>query len=120
MKFANGVQGTLTMTAFAHDCFRTIQVRGTRGTLTGNFDKNTLYLNIYGKKPKKIKPHSTLGGHGGGDTGLMKAFAEGYSKTDINLSIHSHVMAYAAEASRLNNGIPVDVNKYLDEVLSQH
>lgn len=120
MQFANGVQGTLTMTAFSHDCFRTIQIRGTNGTVMGNFEKNALYLNIYGKKPKKIKPHSTLGGHGGGDTGLIKAFAEGYSKTDINLSIHSHVMAYAAEASRLNNGIPVDVNKYLDEVLSQH
>lgn len=120
MQFANGVQGTLTMTAFSHDGYRTIQIRGTNGTVMGNFEKNALYLNIYGKKPQKIRLPKTLGGHGGGDTGLIRAFAEGYSKTDINQSIHSHVMAYAAEASRLNNGIPVDVNKYLDEVLSQH
>ena len=120
MQFANGVQGTLTMTAFSHDGYRTIQIRGTNGTVMGNFEKNALYLNIYGKKPQKIRLPKTLGGHGGGDTGLIRAFAEGYSKTDINQSIHSHVMAYAAESSRLNGGTPVDVQQFLKEILSEN
>ena len=85
----------------------------------GNFEKNALYLNIYGKKPQKIRLPKTLGGHGGGDTGLIRAFAEGYRKTDINQSIHSHVMAYAAESSRLNGGTPVDVQQFL-KVLSEN
>ena len=46
------------------------------------------------------------GGHGGGDIGLMDGIVNNNLLTDIDLSIQSHKMAYACEASRLDNGAP--------------
>ena len=42
---------------------------------------------------------------------MIAALAEGRAKTDINMSIESHLMAFLAEQSRLENGVP----KYLDD-----
>ena len=46
------------------------------------------------------------GGHGGGDEGLMDGLINGNLRTDIDLSIQSHKMAYACETSRLQGGTP--------------
>lgn len=110
MEFANGVQGTLIMTAFSDEIYRTITVRGTLGTLSGKFEDNVLSLNIFGKKPRKVKTrHSVKGGHGGGDIGLMDGLVNGRLLTDIDLSIQSHKMAFACEESRINGGAPQKV-----------
>lgn len=109
MTFENGVQCTLTMTAFSHEIYRTIYVRGTMGTLEGNFEKHCLYLRLYGKRARKIRVRTPMSGHGGGDTGLMRGLVQGNLRTDIRLSIQSHKMAYAAEKSRLQGGQPVTI-----------
>lgn len=106
-EFENGVQGSLIMTAFSDEIYRTITLRGTLGTLEGKFEDNILYLKIFGKKTKKISVHNAMkGGHGGGDIGLMDGIVNNNLLTDIDLSIQSHKMAYACEASRLDNGAP--------------
>lgn len=110
MTFANGVQGSLVMTAFSDEIYRTITLRGTLGTLEGKFEDNVLYLKLFGKKTKKINVrHAMKGGHGGGDTGLMDGLVNNKILSDIELSIQSHKMAFACENSRLNGGAPQKV-----------
>lgn len=110
--FENGINCTLTMTAFSYDPYRTIIIRGTHGQLEGHFEKRKLVLYTYGKGKKTIKTKLSLYGHGGGDLGLMRAIVTGECKTDISKSVESHIMAYALEQSRLNNGAPIDVEEF--------
>jgi hypothetical protein len=64
-------------------------------------------------------PISTpTGGHGGGDHGLMKAFVQalrgdaGALSTSARESLESHLMAFAAEESRLAGGKLIDMRAY--------
>lgn len=118
MRFANGINATLTMTAFSHEIYRTILVRGTRGQLEGKFEDGKFQVRLFGKKPKTYKT-SMGAGHGGGDLGLIRALIAQTLKTDISQSIESHVMAYAAEQSRLNGGTPVDVTSFKQELANK-
>lgn len=42
----------------------------------------------------------------------MEYFAKDKLKTDISLSIESHLIGFAAEESRLNGGMPVTLCKF--------
>lgn len=56
-----------------------------------------------------------MSGHGGGDEGIMDALcrlmlrSETTAPTSIDASVESHVMALAAEASRLDGGRSIDL-----------
>ena len=111
--FANNIHATFTMTAFTQDCHRTIKVTGTAGEIEGDMEKNTLWLRPFGGPERVIDLHEEEGefsGHGGGDFGLMAGFcrlmADGGTQglTGVDVSVESHVMALAAEASRLDGG----------------
>ena len=58
-------------------------------------------------------------GHGGGDGGLMESFcrlvASGGTEalTGVDASVESHVMALAAEASRLAEGRTVTLSEFV-------
>ena len=113
LEFANNIHATFTMTAFTQDCHRTIKVTGTQGEIEGDMEQNTLHIRRFGRPEEVIDLREEGGaysGHGGGDFGLMAAFcklmAEGgaQSLTGIDASVESHVMALAAEASRLDGG----------------
>ena len=59
----------------------------------------------FGEEPKIVKVEQLGGGHGGADEGFIKGFMETYLKgkkfnSPLEMSIESHVMAFAAEASR--------------------
>lgn len=113
LTFANGVHATFTMTAFTEDCHRTIKLTGTMGEIEGDMEENRLLLRRFGREEEVISlddSSSEFAGHGGGDAGLIGRFcrliAEGgtESLTGIEASVESHVMALAAEASRLRGG----------------
>lgn len=113
LEFANHIHATFTMTAFTQDCHRTIKLTGTRGELEGDMEQNTLHLRPFGKPEQVIdlkEEGGAYSGHGGGDFGLMSAFcrliAQGGTEglTGVDASVESHVMALAAEASRLDGG----------------
>ena len=113
LEFAGNLHATFTMTAFTRSCHRTIRITGTRGELEGDMGENKLYLRPFGGEERVIDLNAQkdeISGHGGGDFGLMAAFcklmAEGgaQSLTGIDASVESHVMALAAEASRLDGG----------------
>lgn len=118
MEFENGITATFTMTAFTEICRRTIKVTGTLGDVEGDLDENRLILRRFGQPEQIIDLGVTtneFAGHGGGDMGMMDYLCglidsgslEGL--TSVDASVESHVMALAAEASRLEGGRVIDL-----------
>lgn len=116
MLFENGINSTLTMTAFSGDSYRETRIRGTRGELVCNMGENKIMLYEFGKKKKRIRIKSRMDAHGGGDRRLIQNLAAGTLKTDISLSIESHLMGFAVEESRLQDSMPV----YLETLRKQN
>lgn len=126
MEFAGNIHATFTMTAFTEKCCRTIRITGTQGEIEGNLEENRLTVRRFGQKEEIISldgSGSEFAGHGGGDAGLASRFcdliASGGSGalTGIDASVESHVMALAAEASRLRGGETIDLKEFADSAL---
>lgn len=113
MEFENGVTAAFTMSAFTKDISRTIKLMGTRGEIRGAFDKDEIeILTFHDGCREVIHLDKSVYGHGGGDDGLMREFVrllrEGNNRealTSAKVSIQSHLMAFAAEKSRLENRV---------------
>lgn len=70
------------------------------------------------KRVQQFKPRDEGGGHGGGDTGLIRTFVEAVKAnnqsilgTDIDEVFQSHLTVFAAEASRREGRI-VDIHQF--------
>ncbi|CAI6080814.1 Gfo/Idh/MocA family protein [Cohnella sp. JJ-181] len=116
MEFANGVTATFTMTAFTTDGGRTLKIMGTRGQLRAHMAKNTIEISDFKTgRVETIDLESTGLNHGGGDRGIMRDFARlvrgegsGDSLSSAAVSVQSHMMAFAAEKSRLERqAVPI-------------
>lgn len=115
LEFANTVTAAFTMSAFTRDVSRTIKLMGTRGEIRGAMEKNEIEIIHFGSgKIERISFEDRGGhvGHGGGDMGLIKDFLKlvrtGGSHqglTSASRSVQSHLMAFAAEQSRVDGGI---------------
>jgi predicted dehydrogenase len=119
IEFANGVTVAFTMTAFTHENTRTIKLMGTKGEIRGHMESNRLEIYAFGKDQPEIVDLATVdAGHGGGDFGIMKAFTElletgSHSEVASDKSsIESHLLAFAAEESRLK-GETVDFSDFV-------
>jgi predicted dehydrogenase len=118
VEFEGGVTATLTMSAFTPVARRRTRIMGTRGYLEGDgkqltfTDFVTREVVTFGQADPGADAEN---GHGGGDVGVMRAFVDAVSVGDPSLvrsgpreSLESHLMAFAAERSRLT-GLPVAV-----------
>lgn len=121
LEFANHIHATFTMTAFTQDCHRTIKVTGTMGEIEGDMEKNALILRRFGRPEETIdlsEEGGQFSGHGGGDFGLMASFCRLMAEdgadalTGVDASVESHVMALAAEASRLDGGRTITLAEF--------
>lgn len=110
LEFANNVTAAFTMSAFTRDISRTIKLMGTTGEIRGAMEKNEIEVIHFSGKVERISFEDMGGhvGHGGGDMKLVKDFlnlvrADGKSQglTSANHSVQSHLMAFAAEESRV-------------------
>jgi len=120
MEFANEVTVAFTMSAFTQDCSRTIKLMGTKGEIRGAMEKNEIELTRFGGEPELISLEAPGGhaGHGGGDYGLMRDFlnlvrsgGQTESLTSAAKSVQSHLMAFAAEQSRLERRV-IEMKEY--------
>lgn len=111
--FENGVTANLCMTAFTGKPGRVYQFHCTEGEIDLNEETREILIKPFGKKVTKISIDRLNAkdkvGHGGGDEGLVDSLydvftGKGSAKTNLAASIESHLMAFAAEESRLNNG----------------
>ena len=105
MAFGNGVQATLTVSAFTHNNTRTLKLAFTGGELRGQMDHGELELHHFGRGTTERRHVNTEGNHGGGDFGLASgwlAFLRGEAgqPTPLAESLDSHRMAFAAEQAR--------------------
>lgn len=120
MCFKKGKSACHTMTAFSRKCYRDLKVYGTKAELVGVVEDNEIEIRYFGGEVEKITVDVTganVGGHMGGDHFMMESLhkalngepAEGITYLDV--SIESHLMSFAAEESRLNNGKTAQIVK---------
>lgn len=123
MNFEKGATASLNMHAFAQSTYRRTIVVGTKGEIVGRFDDESdseLAVNIFAPvdkfRPQVYTFPKVSTGHGGGDGGLIdnviSYMFEGKQYPDItglDVSVASHLMAFAAERSRLSGGARVEV-----------
>ena len=122
MRFASGLSVSLTMQGSSHLEGRTIRIDGTRATLLANESRGEFEIHDHrtGMSERITTPRG-VGGHGGGDEALMRAFVGAMRGdragvlTSARESVTSHLMAFAAEHSRVS-GEGVDMNRYRESV----
>ena len=102
---------------------RTIRVMGTLGELEGDSVQGTIEVKPFNSDEvetidvsKQLVGHV---GHAGGDTRLVDNIIDILRKDDlehnltsIDASVHSHVMALAAEESRVNHGKSISIREF--------
>lgn len=128
LEFEDDITATFNLSAFTEDCNRTIKLMFTHGEVGGNHIKNTIEVKKFehfGQNTiKTIIPEEVEGGHGGGDYGIMKEFVKlvaengGEGRTSATKSVESHIMAFAAEYSRLNKEV-VNIDKFWNEAIGK-
>ena len=110
--FENGVTANLCMMGFTGSNGRIYKFHGTYGEIDLDEERRELTIKRFSQKDEVITFNQlpdVTGGHGGGDMGLVNAFYQallfdGNLCTTLESSIESHLMAFAAEESRLNDG----------------
>jgi hypothetical protein len=129
LSFPSGITTSLTMHGHSHEESRTLRVDGSQATLLGKFAYSQAWLEIHphfpGAELERFNFPTEVdqtSGHGGGDAGLMRRFVsamrgEQAPLTSARDSLESHLMAFAAEDSRLD-GKTIDMNAYRQRVSS--
>ncbi|MDU5106935.1 Gfo/Idh/MocA family oxidoreductase [Clostridium sp.] len=117
IKFKNGVTATFNLSGFTHEISRTIKIMGTKGEIRGNDANSSIeVIKFTSNAVEEIKRDIYKvdvfdGGHNGGDEGLMEDLfnilktGSKESESSAIKSLQSHLMAFAAEESRLNNKV---------------
>ena len=106
LEFEGGVTATFTATAFSDHRTRETELMGSKGSLRGD-GTNLEFFDFHSREVSRWKVEST-GLHLGGDDAMMESFLKAVRSRDRSLldtgpreSVASHLMAYAAERSRL-------------------
>lgn len=124
LEFEGGITASFTMCAFNKGS-RNIRIMGTLGELSGNMSDDFVTLYDFATKETTKIPLSDAitnesidGGHGGGDAGIIRALKScldgdrsSPSICTIEETCRNHLIAYAAEESRLTGKV-VDLKEY--------
>ncbi len=123
--FEGGITSAFTMCAFSHETSRTLKIMCTHGEMRGHMERNEIELHDFltGYVAKITVTHSDSL-HSGGDEEIMRDFVRwvrqkdpgGLSVNTIQNAVNSHVMAFAAEESRLS-GKTVQINEFYRKYL---
>ena len=124
IEFEGGATANFLMHAFSRENTRTMRYGLTRGEIKGHHGRNEIRVGYFGDGTEEIvRPGRMVGGHGGGDTALMLQFTESLRTgdpaaviTNADVSLESHLMAFAAEESRLNAGQVIEMAAYRERI----
>lgn len=128
LEYDGGETVSFTMSAF-NAGGRRIHIMGTQGEMYAKMsDKAITLFDFQTRKTEQIdvlnyvRDESIVGGHGGGDLGIVKAFCEymtgeyhGNAISDISVSVDNHLTCFAAEQSRLEHTI-VEMDAFSEAV----
>ncbi len=120
IEFENGVTANFHLCGFTNKVHRTIRIMCENGEIEGD-DTGVIAVSEFASNgidsytEEVVHPEVPTSGHAGGDNGLMDDFISFMehrdsekSRSDISVSVESHLMAAAAEESRLT-GRTVDM-----------
>ena len=119
-QFENGVTANLNMMAFTKGGGRIMRFFGTEGEILYDEAADHITLKKFGGDNEVYtisKLTDDLSGHGGGDHRMIDALHEVISgnaqgaDTSLSRSIESHLMAIAAEKSRLSGGERIKIHQ---------
>lgn len=126
MEFEGGATATFSMCGFTREQTRIVQIMGTKGEIRGNMEDNRISIfDFLTKHETVIHLDNPAGGHSGGDNGIIRSFLweiahedDGKSVSSAKVSLRSHLMAFAAEESRLSQGKSIHLDEYYDALLN--
>ncbi len=109
MEFEGGVTATFTMTAFTKNGGRKVRLNGTEGELFYDEHEETITLKRFAENATEtIKLGRESGGHGGGDTRVVRSWLKAVQAGDQSMiltgaqeSLKTHTLVFAAEKARL-------------------
>lgn len=117
MEFEGGVTAGFSIEAFTSYSGRRTRIMGTRGDIVGDMESFTVTdfltkeATVYDARAMDALNYEGVG-HGGGDAGMIRDWIEAIRQKDeslmntpLKVSLESHLMAFAAERSRLNGTI---------------
>ena len=123
LEFEDGATVNFSMCAF-NEGGRYINIMGTKGELRGVFKDPELEIyDFLTRTTRKVavtehaRDNTISGGHGGGDDGIMAALydlvtgKENFSLCTLSESVDNHMIAFAAEESRLSGKV-VDLEEF--------
>ena len=126
--FEDGATVTFTMNAFNRGG-RFIHIMGTKGELHASMEDAESPIRVYCFETKQTTEipmrarDGILGGHGGGDDGIIQSLHAyltdtytGCSVSDIRTSVDNHLIVFAAEEAR-KTGTVVDLEKFTRDLL---
>ena len=128
IEFKNGVNVSFTLSGFTNRMCREIKIMCEYGEINACDDGDQIEITRFNSNQIEqinktlIRTAQVDGFHGGGDSLLMEDFISNLengnaeSKTAIERSIESHVMAYAAELSRVTGKV-VDLDELKAELM---
>lgn len=126
MESESGLTVTLTMQGHSNVEGRTMRYDGSRATMFGTFSGPRSEITIHDHRSETsetIRPH-VGGNHGGGDERLMTSFVRAVRSDDrsdvstVQDALGSHLLAFAAEESRLKGGAVIDMDEYTERIKS--
>jgi len=128
IEFKNGVNVSFTLSGFTNRMCRNIKIMCEYGEINACDDGDQIEITRFNSNQVEqicktlIRTAQVEGFHGGGDSLLMEDFISSMedgnaeSKTAIERSIESHVMAYAAELSRVTGKV-IDLDELKAELM---
>lgn len=126
MEFEGGCTVSFSMNAFNFGA-RYMRIYGTKGSIYANNSTNEITYTSFDTKKEEVFNTTMIGegidsGHGGGDFGIMRDMVKylrdgekAVSISTIRDSYMSHLIAFAAEESRLS-GKTIDICEFSNEI----
>lgn len=122
LEYEDGVTASFTMCAFTGKGSRVMNIMGTRGQILGDMEENTIeVLDFLTGNSVKTTVKTGNSGHSGSDDKFMEGFLKtvqtdgAYSLSGAEVSVESHLVALAAEESRVT-GKTIVMDEYRKKI----
>lgn len=117
MEYEDGVTASWQASAFTMEIMRQTKIMGTKGEIEGCIEEDEFKIRDFASgNVSTIHVHTPKTLHSGGDECIMETFTKALRNPgeenlmySARLSLQGHVMAYAAEESRVNGGKVVEL-----------
>lgn len=119
MEYEDGVTASWQASAFTMETMRQTKIMGTKGEIEGCIEENCFEIRDFATgNTTKVQVHTPKKLHSGGDECIMETFTKALRNPSeenlmysAKLSLQGHIMAFAAEESRVNGGKAIELWK---------